>query len=98
MHNFSNGPSISIVDILSYLIYGLIILVLIDVIIANLRSFGQGPSPYHPAVRTLRRIVDPMEEPFRRMLPPSKTGGWDLSPMFVMLLLSLLRSMLMRMH
>ena len=88
----------SISEILSYIVYGLLILVLIDVVIANLNSFGKGPSRYHPAVRALRRIVDPMLEPFRRMLPPSKTGGWDLSPMFVMLILSLIRTVLLRMH
>jgi YggT family protein len=76
----------------------LIVLIFIEVIIANFMAFGRGLSPYHPAVRTLRKIVNPILDPFRRMLPPSRTGGWDFSPMLVMILLYLVRNMLSRMH
>jgi len=84
--------------ILHYVIYGLLILIVADVIISNLSAAGQGPSAYSPGVRMLRKIVNPMLDPFRRMLPPSRTGGWDFSPVFAMLILSMLQAMLLRMH
>lgn len=89
---------VEVVMVLNAAITVLIVLIFIEVIIANFMAFGRGLSPYHPAVRTLRKIVNPILDPFRRMLPPSRTGGWDFSPMLVMILLYLVRNMLSRMH
>ena len=86
--------SLEIIRILNFLISALLILIVIEVIVANIMAFGRGLSPYHPAVQLLRRIVNPILEPFRRILPPSKTGGWDLSPMLVMLILYAVRGMI----
>ena len=83
---------------LNYVISAIILLIIIEVVVANFLAFGRGLSPYHPLVRALRRIVNPILDPFRRLLPPSRTGGWDLSPMLVMLVLFLVRNMLYRMH
>ena len=80
--------------LLNFVISALIVLVIVEAVIANLIAFGKGPSSYNPAVRTLRSIVTPMLEPFRRLLPPSRTGGLDLSPMLLILVLSLVRTML----
>ena len=44
-------------------------------------------SPYHPVVRTLRRLTEPVLEPIRRVLPPWKTWGLDFSPMIVIALI-----------
>ena len=87
-----------VVIALDYIVSALIVLIIIEVIVANFLAFGRGLSPYSPAIRLLRKIVNPILEPFRRMLPPSRTGGWDLSPMIVMLILWLVRNMLYRMH
>lgn len=84
-----------LIQLISFLISALMVLIVIDVVIANLLAFGRGPSPYHPAVRMLRRVLDPILDPFRRLLPPSRTGGWDLSPMLVMVILSVVRGMLL---
>ena len=83
---------------LSLLIYAVIILVIVEAVVSNLIAFGKGPSSYHPAVRMLRSIVNPMLDPIRRLLPPSKTGGLDLSPMLLILALSLVRGMLIGLH
>jgi YggT family protein len=42
---------------------------------------------YHPAVRLVHRVTEPMLRPFRRLLPPWRTGGLDLSPMLLIVLL-----------
>ena len=42
-------------------------------------------SPWHPLVRWLRRIVDPILRPFRRILPTF--GGLDLSPILAILVI-----------
>ncbi len=84
--------------LLNIVISGLILLVIVEAVIANLIAFGKGPSAYNPVVRTIRSIVNPMLEPFRRFVPPSRTGGLDLSPMLVILVLSVVRMMLNGLH
>lgn len=44
-------------------------------------------SPYHPAVRALRGLTEPVLAPIRRLLPPWKTWGLDFSPMIVIALI-----------
>lgn len=90
--------SLNLFTVLDLVISALIILIVIEVIVSNFLAYGRGLSPYSPAIRLLRRIVNPMLDPFRRILPPSRTGGWDFSPMFVMVILYLVRNMLSRMH
>lgn len=72
----------------------LVILIIVEAVVANIIAFGGRVSPYHPAVKTLRAIVNPILEPFRRLLPPHKTGGWDLSPLFAILLLRFIQGFL----
>lgn len=54
------------------------------VIIAALVSWVS-PDPRNPIVRFLWAVTEPLFRPFRRLLPPSRTGGIDLSPLFVLL-------------
>ena len=49
-------------------------------------------SPDNPAVRFTRAVVDPVLEPIRRLLP--SFGGFDLSPMVLLLAISVLRRVL----
>ena len=44
-------------------------------------------SPYHPVVRVLRGLTEPVLAPIRQILPPWKTWGLDFSPMIVILLI-----------
>ena len=44
-------------------------------------------SPYHPVVRILRQLTEPVLAPIRRLLPPWKTWGLDFSPMIVIALI-----------
>lgn len=84
----------SVPELLSLVIQVLIILIIVEAVVSNIIAFGGRLSPYHPAVKALRSVVNPMLEPFRRLLPPYKTGGWDLSPMLLILLLQIIRNML----
>ena len=46
---------------------------------------------YHPVGRWIIQLVDPCLRPLRRLLPPWKTGGLDLSPLIALILLDILR-------
>ena len=43
------------------------------------------PDPYNPIVRFLHRATEPVLRPLRRLIPPHRLGGLDLSPMLVIL-------------
>lgn len=55
------------------------------VIIAAALISWVSPDPRNPIVQFLHRITEPVLAPVRRMLPPWKTGGLDLSPIIVLL-------------
>ena len=79
--------------LLSLAINILIYLIVIDIIISYCIAFGMRLSPYHKAIRGVKTVVDPILNPIRKLLPaPSKTGGWDLSPMIAIILLEVLQN------
>jgi YggT family protein len=47
--------------------------------------------PYNGFVRLICVITEPILRPFRRLLPPWKLGGVDLSPVFAILTIELIR-------
>ncbi len=51
------------------------------------------PGNYHPAARLVDQLVEPLMAPARRMIPP--IGGLDLSPMAVIIGLTVLRMLVM---
>ena len=53
------------------------------IIIAALMTWVN-PDPRNQVVIFLRRVTEPVLDPVRRMLPPWKTGGLDLSPLIVL--------------
>src|SRR5579862_3796640 len=75
------------------------LLILIEVILSWAMMLGaRGISPYHPWVRTLRRITNPILEPFRRLVPPYKLGGFDISPLLAIIVINLVQDLLLRAH
>ncbi len=50
------------------------------------------PDPYNPIVRALVLVTEPVLRPLRRLVPPSKLGGLDLSPLFAMVILQFLKN------
>lgn len=61
------------------------------IIIARALISWVNPDPYNPIVVFLRRVTDPVLEPVRRLLPPWKTAGLDLSPMIVLIAIQLVQ-------
>jgi YggT family protein len=49
------------------------------------------PDPRNPIVRFVASVTEPALTPFRRLLPPYKTGGIDLSPVFLIFVILFLR-------
>jgi YggT family protein len=66
------------------------------VIIAAVISWVN-PDPRNPIVQFLYRTTEPILRPFRKLLPPQRTGGIDLSPILVILLILFLKVFLSNM-
>ena len=81
----------AIIDVFIWLLQGVWWIVIIAALISWVN-----PDPRNPIVRFLWGITEPMFRPFRRLVPPSKTGGIDLSPLFVLLLIFLVSRFLAR--
>ena len=60
------------------------------VIIAAVISWVN-PDPRNPIVQFLYKTTEPLLRPFRRLLPPSRTGGIDLSPLLIILVILFLK-------
>jgi YggT family protein len=65
------------------------------VIIAAVISWVN-PDPRNPIVQFLYRTTEPILRPFRRILPPKKTGGIDVSPILVILAIIFIKTFLAR--
>jgi YggT family protein len=57
------------------------------IIIARALISWVSPDPRNPIVVFLRWVTDPVLEPVRRLLPPWKTAGLDLSPVIVLIVI-----------
>lgn len=55
------------------------------IIIASALISWVSPDPRNPIVMLLRQVTEPVLAPVRRLLPPWKTGGLDLSPLIVLI-------------
>jgi len=54
------------------------------------------PDPYNPIVQFLTRVTEPVLKPIRKMLPPWKMGGLDISPLIVILIIYFLQYALVK--
>ncbi len=59
------------------------------VILARVLMSWFSPNPYHPVVRVIYALTEPVLAPVRRLLPPM--GGFDLSPIVIFLALMFLQ-------
>ncbi len=71
-----------LVRVVNFIFQLLFILVLADVILSYFMS------PFHPVRMFISRIVSPMLNPIRRVLPTM--GGFDFSPIVLIILLQVL--------
>lgn len=89
--NVGSSAAGAIVDVILYALQGLQWIVIIAALISWVN-----PDPRNPIVRFLWGVTEPLFRPFRRLLPPSRTGGIDLSPICVLLVIFLVRSFVVR--
>ena len=89
-------PPTNIFWILADLFQLVFLLIIAEVIVSWGIMFGS-ISPYKPWVRTLRKLTDPILEPFRRLAPPYKLKGIDISPLIAIILIQILQGILTRM-
>jgi YggT family protein len=67
------------------------------VIIRSFLSWIPMPSPsLYPLAGLLVKLTEPVLKPIRKLLPPYKTGGLDLSPMILIFFLLFLDSFLFK--
>jgi len=72
--------------LINIVVDALTLLVFVQVILSFVMS------PYHPVRQTIDRIVQPLLDPIRRVLP--QTGMLDFSPMVLIIVLYIVRSLL----
>lgn len=85
--NFAQGFGWSLLE----LVLGLLNIYTWVIIIRALLSWVN-PDPYNPLVRILVKITEPVLAPIRKLVPPHRLGGLDLSPMIAILLLVFLKN------
>jgi YggT family protein len=75
-----------LIDLINFLTNVILWLVIIYVVL------GYFVSPYHPVMEFLRRLVSPMLDPIRRIMP--RTGMLDFSPLVLIILVQLIGRLL----
>jgi YggT family protein len=66
------------------------------VIIAAALISWVSPDPRNPIVKFLYLATEPVLAPVRRMLPPWRTGGLDLSPLIVLVAIQFVQRVVLR--
>lgn len=70
-------------------IIGLILKIYLYGLLAVIILSWVAPHSTHPAVMLVRQLLEPVSEPFRRIIPA--IGGLDLSPIFIFLVINVLQ-------
>lgn len=78
---------------LAKILHLVLMLYLWIVIIRAVLSWVQVPSLY-PVILILYRLTEPVLRPFRRLVPPRRLGGIDISPIVVVLIIVFVDSFL----
>jgi len=77
---------VNIVLVINWVIRVLIWLIIIDAVLTWIPSVNR----YHPLVTALRSVTRPILEPFRKLVPPERTGYIDISPLLAIIALQIL--------
>ena len=86
--NWSGALVLSLADGLNTVLWVFLFAVLIRVVLSWV-----APRSYHPAVRVINELSEPVMAPFRRILP--SFGGLDLSPILTLLALRFVQQLLL---
>jgi YggT family protein len=79
-----------VIQIVSYAFMIYEFLILIRVLLSWVSVGGYSRWTYHPIVRWLYRLTDPVLVPLQRLIPPLG-GAIDISPMIALFLLEIIR-------
>ncbi len=79
----------AIAQILGSVLYAAEVLIFVRVILSWVNA-----DPYNGLVRAIYAIADPILAPFRKILPPWRLNGLDLSPVFAILAIEFVRKFL----
>jgi YggT family protein len=85
--NLARGFGYSVLQLFLSLLWAYTWVVIIRAVITWVN-----PDPHNPIVRILHQLTEPLLRPIRRLVPPYKLGGLDLSPLILILLIQLVRS------
>ena len=66
------------------------------IIIARAIISWVNPSPYHPVVRFLYRVTEPVLAPLRKIIPP--IYGIDLTPIIVIFVIYLIKNLIQQFY
>ncbi len=69
---------------------GMLISIYTFIIIISALLSWVNPDPYNPVVKTLRALTEPVYYRIRKALPFTMAGGFDFSPIILLLALSLI--------
>ena len=83
--NFARGFGFALVQLLFTLLNAYMWVIIIRALVSWV-----SPDPHNPIVRLLAQVTEPVLRPLRRLVPPYRTGGIDLSPLIAILLIQLL--------
>ena len=81
----------ALAEVLDWVIQFLELAVLVRVILSWANA-----DPYNGFVRMVGAVTEPLLRPFRKVLPPWRLNGLDLSPVFALLALFFIRMFLVR--
>ncbi len=74
----------------------LVLTIYVWIIIARAIISWVNPSPFHPLVRFLYRVTEPVLNPIRRLIPP--VYGLDLSPVIVIFFIYFIKELLLHLR
>jgi YggT family protein len=78
------------VEIVCLALYAYYIVLFLRIILSWLTMVWSPPPALDPVVRVVYDLTEPVMALFRRYIPP--IGGFDLSPIFIFLILSFIRA------
>jgi YggT family protein len=85
--NFARGFGYSVLQLVLSLLWAYSWVVIIRAVVSWVT-----PDPHNPIIRILNQLTEPLLRPIRKLVPPYKLGGLDLSPIILILLIQLVRS------
>ncbi len=85
--NFARGFGFSLLGLLFWVMDAYSLVLIVRALISWV-----SPDPYNPIIQLLARLTEPVQRPLRKLAPPHKLGGLDVSPMLAILLIQFVKN------